>query len=276
MMDGTAAAETPEGHPVSYRWEAVRLVPEGERTVLERGEGVFGAADPTCGRVCSNYVEVGTAVFDDVCEGLIAEHHADVLDARIEERADPEPKARQVRMVVFDPEGAERMTATARLSFREVTGKDLADYRKQLALWEKRENERRARRLRAVVAAGRPLPEGDEMPRLVPADPRLRGLISTLRVEADTVREEIYDLDHCREQLALAENTVAAARRAEQTARANGDLAEAVHARAYIDRWTPRIGRWASLLELTTEAYMDAAAVDDLADRLSLQPPIDN
>ncbi|MGY2060952.1 hypothetical protein ACW9HQ_39300, partial [Nocardia gipuzkoensis] len=101
-------------------------------------------------------------------------------------------------------------------------------------------------------------------------DPRLRGLVLNLRVEADTVREEVPDLDHCREQLMVAENTVAAALSAERSAQAKGDLAEAAHARAYVDRWTPRIARWASYIELTTEAYADAASVDALADRLSL------
>ncbi|MBF6333387.1 hypothetical protein [Nocardia transvalensis] len=256
-----------------YRWTVTSIGADGKRRTLESGEGKFGTADATTARVCQDFIQVGTAVFDRVCYELVEEHRAAVLDARIEGRDDPVPDVWRASIAVCDHDGVERMTSTAELRYREVSGKDVDDYRKQLALWEKREKQRYQRRLRAIAAAGRKLPRNGDVPCLEVADPRLRGVVLNLRVEADTVREEVPDIDHCREQLTLAENTVAAARSAEKDAKAKGDLAEAIHARAYIQRWTPRVARWASFIELTTEAYADAASVDALADRLSLQPP---
>ncbi|MFF0489422.1 hypothetical protein ACFYTQ_10415 [Nocardia sp. NPDC004068] len=258
---------------IAYSWKVTRIGSAGGERILESGEGMFGVAEPTTGRTCQDYIEVGTAVFDRVCGELVEEQHAAVLDARIEGCPDPEPEVRRAVIVVHDATGAERMTAAAELCYREVGDKEVEEYRKDLALWEKRERQRNERCLRAIAAAGRRMPKEGELPYLEVADPRLRGLVLALRVEADTVRHEVPDLDHCREQLMLAENTVAAARSAERVARAKGDPAEAVHARACAARWSPRVARWASFLELTTEAYADAASVDALADRLSLVTP---
>ncbi|MCM6772657.1 hypothetical protein NDR87_06675 [Nocardia sp. CDC159] len=269
----TGEAEARESAAASYSWKVFRIEPDGRRRLLESGEGKFGTADPATGRICQDYIQVGTAVFDRVCGDLVEEHHAEVLDARIEGVADPVPEVWKAAIAVCDQDGVERMTSTADLRYREVGVKEVDDYRKDLALWEKRERQRHERCLRAIAAAGREMPKEGEIPRLEVADPRLRGLVLNLRVEADTVREEVPDLDHCREQLMLAENTVAAALSAERTAQAKGDPAEALHARAYVERWTPRIARWAAYLELTTEAYADAASVDALADRLSLITP---
>ncbi|MFI5781341.1 hypothetical protein [Nocardia sp. NPDC051570] len=253
-----------------YSWKVTRIDPDGTDRILETGEGTFGAADALTGRVCQDFIQVGTAVFDRVCGELVEEQYAVVLDARIEGTPDPAPEVWRAAIIVRDRDGVERMTSAADLHYRKVGVQEVEEYRKELALWEKREKQRRERCLRAIAAAGRALPKEDEVPHLEVADPRLRGLVLSLRVEADTVREEVPDLDHCREQLMLAENTVAAARSAERAARAKGDPAEAGHARAYVERWTPRIDRWVSYIELTTEAYADAASVDALADRLSL------
>jgi hypothetical protein len=235
---------------------------------VERGGGQFGSPEEVTGRICRTYVEVGTALFDVSCDDVTEQHYHDVLDARVEDRPEPAQPIEHVGAVILDHEGAQQMSLTARLVYRSVTESDVADYREQLAEWDRRDAERRARRAKAAAEAGRPS--------IQPLDPRLRSLITTLQVEADTVREEIFTPDHCREQLALAENTVAAALAAKSAAEAGGNVAEAAHAGAYIQRWRPRITRWASMLELTTEAYMDAAAVDAEAERLSNIPPIED
>lgn len=249
-----------------YRWEIVGSGPDGERLV-ESGTGELGAPDPLTGRPCRTYIEVGTAVFDFVADGIVSDHRYEVLDARIEGRSDPTRTFDRLRLIVCDREGAEQFCATAALTYVPITGEDVDDHRTEQALIHKREVQRRERRERAIAA-------GTAAPPSKPADPRLRGLIDTLRVEAATVREEVPDADHCREQLALAQATVQAAIDAEARARHDGTPAEIEHARAYIARWTPRIQRWAAILELTTEAYADAEAVDTLADRISLQPPV--
>ncbi|MBF6169861.1 hypothetical protein [Nocardia blacklockiae] len=250
-----------------YSWEIVGSGRDGERPV-DSGHGELGTPDPVTGRTCETYVEVGTAVFDQIADEIVAEHRYEVLEARLEGRPDPDPPLDRIRLLVCDHEGVEKLSATAALSCPAITGDDVESYRREQALIEKREARRRERRDRAI-AAGTAAPPG------APADPRLRGLINTLRVEAATVREEVPDADHCREQLFLAQATVRAATEAEERARYGGTPAELEHARAYIARWTPRIERWAAILELTTEAYADADAVDDLADRISLQPPVD-
>lgn len=250
----------------TYRWEITFTRFDGTQRV-ETGEGQFGSPEEITGRVCRTHVEVGTALFDTLCDDVTDGHYHDVLDARVEGKPDPERPVRDVRGVVFDSDGAEKFTLTTELSYRTVTTAAVEGYREELAEWERKDSERRARRAKAAAAGGRPT--------LQPLDPRLRSLVATLRVEADTVREEIFTPDHCREQLALAENTVAAATAALTKAEANGDLAEAAHAHAYIQRWRPRIGRWASMLELTTEAYVDAAAVEAEAERIANIPPSD-
>ncbi|MFF3569034.1 hypothetical protein [Nocardia jiangxiensis] len=250
--------------PETYSWEITYTRFDGTSRV-DHGGGQFGSPEEVTGRICRTFVEVGTALFDITCDDVTEQHYHDVLDARVEDRPDPGQPFEHLGAVILDHEGAERMSLTARLVYRSVTEAAVEEYREQLEEWERRDTERRARRAKAAADAGRPS--------IQPLDPRLRSLISNLQVEADTVREEIFTPDHCREQLALAENTVAAAMAAQNAAEAGGNVAEAAHARAYIQRWRPRITRWASMLELTTEAYMDAAAVDAEAERLANIPP---
>lgn len=240
----------------SYSWEIVGSGSMGERLV-DSGTGELGAPDPLTGRPCNTFVEVGTVVLDYIADGIVSDHRYDVLDARIEGRAAPDPTLDRIRLTVCDHDGAEQVSATAALTYRAITGADIDSHRKEQALIQKREARRRER-LEGAIAAGAAAPPSK------PADPRLRGLIQTLRVEAATVREEVPDADHCREQLALAQATVQAAAEAETRAQQDGTPAEIEHARAYITRWTPRIQRWAAMLELTTEAYADADAVDAL------------
>lgn len=256
-----------ETGPGTYTWTIVGLGQEGE-SLVDSGGGKLGSPDPCTGRTCSNYVEVGTAVLDSVAEDVMIEYRNAVLDARLEDEPDPDQPLRQLTLRVCDDEGNETLSTTATLMYPVVTAADYEEYRKQLALSQKREARRRERRDKAIAA-------GTAAPRSAPVDPRLRGLILGLRVEADTVREEVPDPDHCREQLALAQNTVQAATEAAVQARQHGTAAEIEHALSYIARWTPRIDRWAAFLELTNEAYADADAVDALADRLSLLPPAD-
>ncbi|MQY31416.1 hypothetical protein [Nocardia aurantia] len=248
----------------SYRWETTYTGADGtDRT--DSGTGRFGKRDALTGRICETFVEAGTALFDLQCDEVTEGHFYDVLDARIEGNPDPDVPVRRVTLVVRDGSGAEKVSLAADLVYRPVTGEAIDHYREQLAEWERRDTARRSRRARA---AARQSPG----PKAVSADPGLRQVVGTLRVEADTVRDEIFTPDHCREQLALAENTVSAAKDAEQAARDRGDEVEAAYARAYVNRWKPRIDRWASMLELTLEAYMDADAVDTLADRIADLP----
>ncbi|MQY17465.1 hypothetical protein [Nocardia macrotermitis] len=253
--------------PDTYSWEITYTRFDGTSRV-DRGGGQFGSPEEVTGRVCRTFIEVGTALFDVSCDEITEQHYHDVLDALVEDRPEPGQPVQRVGAVIFDHEGAERMSLAAPLVYRTVSVTDVEDYREQLAEWDRRDAERRARRAKAAADAGRPS--------IQPLDPRLRGLISNLHLEADTVREEIFTPDHCREQLALAENTVSAATAARTAAEASGNIPEAAHAHAYIQRWQPRITRWASMLELTTEAYMDAAAVDAEAERLANIPPIED
>ncbi|WP_216898891.1 hypothetical protein [Nocardia alni] len=258
-MDDSAAMDGSD----TYRWEII-YTGFDDSTRVDVGDGRFGSPEEITGRVCRNYVEVGTAVFDTLCEDITDQHYHDVLDARVEDSAEPERPTRAVSATVFDHQGARKVSFAAELVYREISENDVRGYRAELAEWEHKEELRRARRAKAAAAAGRPTPQA--------LNPALRGLVSTLRIEADTVREEIFTPDHCREQLALAENTVAAALAAKTAAEKGGNVTEAAHAHAYIQRWQPRVMRWASMLELTTEAYMDAAAVDAEAERIANIP----
>ncbi|MEV6560210.1 hypothetical protein AB0M22_31140 [Nocardia sp. NPDC051756] len=251
----------------AYTWEIVGRGVEGE-SVVDGGIGELGFPDPCTGRTCGNHIEVGTAVLDRVAADIMVDYRNAVLDARLDEEPDPVPPLEQLTLVVRDGEGVEKLSTTAALTYPVITVEDFDTYRKQLELAEKHEQRRRERRDKAIAA-------GTSAPRSAPADPRLGTLILNLRVEAETVREEVPDPDHCREQLALAQNTVQAATEAAARARRDGSPAEIEHANAFVARWTPRIDRWAAFLELTTEAYADADAVDSLADRISLQPPSD-
>lgn len=251
----------------TYTWEVVGLGAEGE-SVVDAGIGELGFPDPYTGRTCGNHIEVGTAVLDRVAADILVDHRNAVLDARLDEEPDPVPPLARLTLVVRDGEGVEKLSATAALTYPEVTVEDFDTYRRQLALAEKHEQRRRERRAKAIAA-------GTSAPPTSPADPRLGTLVLNLRVEAETVRQEVPDPDHCREQLALAQNTVQAATEAAARAQREGSPNEIEHADAFIARWTPRIDRWAAFLELTTEAYADADAVDSLADRISLQPPTD-
>ncbi|MFE9581259.1 hypothetical protein ACFYO1_33135 [Nocardia sp. NPDC006044] len=255
------------GDSRTYTWEVVGLGAEGE-SVVDAGIGELGFPDPCTGRTCANHIEVGTAVLDRVAADILVDHRNAVLDARLDEEPDPVPSLARLTLVVRDGEGNEKLSTTAALSYPEITVEDFDTYRKQLALAEKHEQRRRERRERALAA-------GTSAPPTAPADPRLGTLILNLRVEAETVRQEVPDPDHCREQLALAQNTVRTATEAAARAHREGSPTEVEHATAFIARWTPRIDRWAAFLELTTEAYADADAVDSLADRISLQPPAD-
>lgn len=251
----------------TYTWEIVGRGTDGE-SVVDAGLGELGFPDPCTGRTCGNHIEVGTAVLDRVAADILVDYRNSVLDARLDEEPDPVPSLERLTLVVRDGEGVEKLSATAALTYPEVTVEDFDSYREQLALAEKHEQRRRERRDKAIAA-------GTSAPPTSPADPRLGTLVLNLRVEAETVRAEVPDPDHCREQLALAQNTVQAATEAAARAQREGSPGEAEHADAFIARWTPRIDRWAAFLELTTEAYADADAVDSLADRISLQPPSD-
>ncbi|MFC9437249.1 hypothetical protein [Nocardia sp. NPDC057030] len=251
----------------TYTWEVVGLGAEGE-SVVDAGMGELGFPDPSTGRTCGNHIEVGTAVLDRVAADLLVDHRNAVLDARLDGEPDPAPAPTRLTLAVRDHAGVEKLSATAALAYPTVTVEDFDTYRAQLAQAEKHEQRRRERRDRAIAA-------GTSAPPATPVDPRLAGLILNLRVEAETVRQEVPDPDHCREQLALAQHTVRTATEAAARARRAGAPSEVEHATAIIARWTPRIDRWAAFLELTTEAYADADAVDALADRLGLQPPSD-
>ncbi|GAB2696890.1 hypothetical protein [Nocardia thraciensis] len=150
-------------------------------------------------------------------------------------RRTPNPPFDRLSSTLRDHDGAERFSAAATLTYAAVGEADVDSHRKEQALIDKRAAQRQQRRERAIAA-------GTAAPPSKPADPRLRGMIDTLRVEAATVREEVPDADHCREQLALAQATVQAATEAETRARREGNLAEIEHARV-----------------LTTEAYAGAA-----------------
>ncbi|PXX61064.1 hypothetical protein DFR70_109255 [Nocardia tenerifensis] len=248
-----------------YTWQIVGRGPAGA-AVAESGEGVLAAPDPHTGRVCANHIEVGTAVFDGVAADLVVEHRNAVLEARIDGRPDPAPPFDELTLIVRDGDGVERLSTTATLTYPAVTVADLDTYRAELATAEKHERRRRERRDRAVAA-------GTCAPPSSPLDPRVARLVRELRVEAATVREEVPDLDHCRAQLALAQHTLHAALAAAEQRRQSDNSDDIDYAYAFAQRWTPRVRRWAAILELITEAYLDADAVDALADRLSLRAP---
>ncbi|RJO74708.1 hypothetical protein D5S18_14630 [Nocardia panacis] len=230
-----------------YSWEVLRTAPNGETLVTESGGGMLGAPAEATNRICETHLEAATALFEWICDDFRMGYRTAVLEARVAGRADPKPEAVRAALSVRDARGKEVVTLSAALTYPPVTGRDLADFR-------------RRQRLRTK---GKP-------PRA--ADPHLDRLIRHLRLEAESVREEVPDLDHCREQLDLAKNTVEAASAAKIRAEATGDSAEAAHAAASLARWRPRVARWTGYLELTTEAYVDAAAVEAEADRLAHAP----
>src|SRR5216110_3410276 len=93
----------------AYRWEITYIGFDDTRRV-EVGGGQFGSPDPTTGRTCRTYIEVGTALFDTACDEVTDQHYHDVLDARIEDRPEPAQPIRQVRACIRDADDTDRMS----------------------------------------------------------------------------------------------------------------------------------------------------------------------
>ncbi|MBF6288414.1 hypothetical protein [Nocardia cyriacigeorgica] len=252
-----------------YRWEIEFTGPGARR---EDGAGYLGAADPLTGRTCTTYVDVATAAFDLLCDDIVADHRYAVLDARVAGTPDPQQPADRAEFAVYDHVDTRQVTMSAALTYSPVSDKEVAAHRRQdeaTAKWEAARMARRAKAeatLRELTESGRPV---------IPRDDRIRDVVSSLRVAAATIREEVPTVDLCREQLALAQNTLTSATKALAAAEISGDTREAAHARRHIRWWRRGVNRWTHMIELVTEAYMDAEEVDDYADSL-LVPPAPN
>ncbi|NEW54531.1 hypothetical protein GV794_02465 [Nocardia cyriacigeorgica] len=207
-------------------------------------------------------------MFDLLCDDIVADHRYAVLDARVAGEPDPEPPADTTRFVVRDHGGVEKVAISAELTYPPVSAKAVVTHRRDTEASAKWEAARRVRREKAEAAA-RTL---SESAREVPLDPQVRRVVSTLRVAAASLREDVPTLEFCREQLTVAQNTLSAAARALVAAEAAGNEREAEHARRHARWWRRGVDRWTHLTELVTEAYMDAEEVDDYADSLSIPP----
>ncbi|WP_280235344.1 hypothetical protein [Nocardia cyriacigeorgica] len=246
-----------------YSWEIAFV---GREPRSESGTGVLGKPDPLSGRTCATYAEVATAVFDLLCDDIVADHRYAVLDARVAGQPDPERPADSTRFVVRDHTGADKVTMSAELTYPRVPAKAVAAHRRETEASAKWEAARQVRRQKTEAAARALTVSGEP----VPLDPHIQKVVSSLRIAAASLREDVPTLDFCREQLTVAQNTLVSAARALATAEATGNEREAAHARRHARWWRRGVERWTHLTELVTEAYMDAEEVDDYADLLSV------
>ncbi|WP_156370878.1 hypothetical protein [Nocardia arizonensis] len=244
-----------------YSWTIVHTDARGMRRLVESGRGRFGTADSFTNATFSSHTAVGAAIFDDACDYVTENHFCEMLDARIDDT--PEPVAVvEVSVVVLDGDGAERATLTGVPYYRQVTDDDVAEHligMSQAAVEDERR--RLARDLDDEPEVGaadfgwyteshtyEAVAFGETL------DEQRREPIDALRRTAAHLRAEVHEPDFCREQLARAEH----------------DLLETdpTAERLTVDVRRARVDRWRRQLEISAEAYLDAAALDAAASNL--------
>ncbi|WP_110293985.1 hypothetical protein [Nocardia tenerifensis] len=266
MHDVTDSAEAPpDAVGDSYTWEIVH-----DGAIVESGAGRIGEPHPLTGSTASQHYEIACGVFEQACEGAVEEYRYDVMMARVEGKPEPHPVS-VLTVLLRYADGGVAVSMTANPRHRPITERDMAEYRDYLE-WAEEDHrrflEQKARNDDTLELPWASLEEvwtPDET--IDRSDPRL-ARIAELEGEAADIRAEVFDPDHCRELQFRAEQKLREANRAAAEAAAGGDDAVRAAAEREVAHRSERVTRWATLLAETTEAYLQAAALDAEAARV--------
>lgn len=259
-----AHAETAES--VDYRWTTIVTNADGQEQPPRTGEGTFDTKDSYTVHIHDSHTDLAAAVFAEVC-GEVVEYHRDaVLDARVDGLPDPVVPV-TVTTTVRDADDNVVAVLTGLLRHEPVTDDEVADAAVtfgQIAVADERIRIERTRHPGGVSHRD-PLPlaldldtaYGPDLDAYTFESPGTgigethREQLRALRAAAAELRAEVYDPEYCRHQLAAMETALAEARDTDPP----------------ID-WQARVDRWRRLLEISTEAYLDAAGFDTAAEHL--------
>ncbi|MFE9328557.1 hypothetical protein ACIHDR_47090 [Nocardia sp. NPDC052278] len=272
-----------DAEPVEYRWTAIVTDAAGHQRPTLRGQGRFDTEDSYTASVHDSHTGVAAAVFAEVCGEMVEYHRDAVLDARIDGQPDPIPPI-TVTTTVHDAYDTAVAILTGRLHHRPVTEDEVADAVVTLGQTAVADTRLRVDHpcdrgdashydlLPPVLDFDVERPAntdvhtvGDDSVDVV--DDKLRQRLRALRAAAAELRAEVYNPEYCREQLAAMQDAVAAAHPSETPPAPTLPGDEDQAAIVPID-WLARVDRWQRLLEISTEAYLDAAYLDTAAEHL--------
>ncbi|WP_433754653.1 hypothetical protein [Nocardia sp. CA-135398] len=270
-----------DAEPVDYRWLTIVTDAAGHQRPTLRGQGRFDTEDSYTARVHESHTGLAAAVFAEVCGEMVEYHRDAVLDARLDGQPDPIPPI-MVTTTVHDAHDTAVAILTGRLHHRPVTEDEVADAAVTLGQTAVADARQRIDHLRDP----RDISHHDLLPPVLDldAEPRLdagtrdtvragaavnnerRQRLRALRAAAAELRAEVHNPEYCRQQLATMQDAFATAPTETPTSiTPPGDPDQA--AVVPID-WQARVDRWQRLLEISTEAYLDAARLDTAAEQL--------
>ncbi len=274
----STGAQADSAEPVDYRWTTTVADAAGQQRPALRGEGRFDAEDAYTAGAHRSHTAVAAAVFADVCDEVVEYHRDAVLDARVDGQPDPVPPV-LVTTTVFDAHDNAVAILTGRLLHRPVTEDEVADAAVLLGQIAVDDARLRIERVRHPDDGNNshpdPLPpppglDVEHRPDTVSdgagagVDENLRERLWALRAAAAELRAEVYDPEYCRHQLGTMEAAPAATHTLPS---ATPPGTEERPAEPLID-WQARVDRWRRLLEISTEAYLDAAGLDATAEHI--------
>ncbi|WP_327097040.1 hypothetical protein OIE68_45475 [Nocardia vinacea] len=272
-----------DAEPVDYRWTTIVTDVDGHQRPILHGRGWFDAEDSYTARVHDSHTGIAAAVFAEVCGEMVEYHRDAVLDACIDGQPDPIPPI-TVTTTVHDAHDTAVAILTGRLLHRPVTEDEVADTAVALGQTAVADARLRIDHLRDPGGAS----HHDLIPPVLDLDVELRPDIGTrtagasavaavdddrrqrlraLRAAAADLRAEVYNPEYFRQQLATMEDALAATHTTETSPLTTPPSVEDRAAVAPID-WQARVDRWRRLLEISTEAYLDAARLDTAAEHL--------
>ncbi|WP_280318225.1 hypothetical protein [Nocardia wallacei] len=257
-------AQTAES--VDYRWTTIVTNADGQQQPPRTGAGTFDTADSYTVRIHDSHPDLAAGVFAEVCGELVEYHRDEVLDARVDGLPDPVVPV-TATTTVYDADDNVVAVLTGLLRHEPVTEDEVLDAAVtfgQIAVADERIRIERTRRPGGISHRD-PLPlaldldtaYGPELDAYPVESPGTgigetdRAQLRALRAAAAELRAEVYDPEYCRHQLAAMETARAEARDTDPP----------------ID-WHARVDRWRRLLEISTEAYLDAAGIDTAAEQL--------
>ncbi|MEV4237100.1 hypothetical protein AB0J47_18200 [Nocardia sp. NPDC049737] len=286
MLETSATAtgtQADDAEPVAYRWTTIVTDAAGHQRPTLRGQGRFDTEDSYTARAHDSHTDLAAAVFAEVCGEMVEYHRDAVLDARIDGQPDPVPPI-TVTTTVHDAHGTAVAILTGLLHHRPVTEDEVADAAVTLGQSAVADACQRIDQLRDP----RSISHHDLVPPVLDLDVELRAYtdvhavgegavaavdderrqrLRALRAAAAELRAEVYNPEYCRQQLATMEDALAAAHTTETPPSTTPPGDEYRSAVALID-WQARVDRWQRLLEISTEAYLDAARLDTAAEHL--------
>ncbi|MFX0578765.1 hypothetical protein [Nocardia nepalensis] len=284
MLQTSATAtgtQADDAEPVDYRWTTIVTDAAGHQRPILRGRGWFDAEDSYTARAHDSHTGVAVAVFAEVCGEMVEYHRDAVLDARIDGQPDPIPPI-TVTTTVHDARDTTVAILTGRLIHRPVTEDEVADTVVALGQTAVADARLRIDHLRDPGGASHhdlvppvldldvevcPDTDTASASAVASVDDDRRQRLRALRAAAADLRAEVDNPEYCRQQLATMEDALAASHTPETSPLTPPPGDEDRTALAPID-WQARVDRWRRLLEISTEAYLDAARLDTAAEHL--------